>query len=50
MVRCKDISSALKTNSALTELSLRTNELGDAGVHLVLQGLQSSTCKIQKLR
>lgn len=49
-VRCKDISSALQANPSLTELSLRTNELGDAGVHLVLQGLQSPTCKIQKLR
>lgn len=48
-VRCKDISSALRANPSLTELSLRTNELGDAGVHLVLQGLQSPTCKIQKL-
>nr|XP_035939536.1 ribonuclease inhibitor isoform X1 [Halichoerus grypus] len=48
-VRCKDISSALQANPSLTELSLRTNELGDAGVHLVLQGLQSPTCKIQKL-
>eukprot|EP00071_Canis_lupus_P011433 XP_005631766.1 ribonuclease inhibitor [Canis lupus familiaris] len=48
-VRCKDISSALQANPSLTELSLCTNELGDAGVHLVLQGLQSPTCKIQKL-
>ncbi|XP_010638624.1 ribonuclease inhibitor isoform X2 [Fukomys damarensis] len=47
--RCKDISTALRANSALTELSLRTNELGDAGVCLVLQGLQSSTCKVQNL-
>lgn len=48
-MRCKDISSALQANPSLTELSLCTNELGDAGVHLVLQGLQSPTCKIQKL-
>ncbi|XP_054998279.1 ribonuclease inhibitor [Sorex araneus] len=47
--RCKDISSALQANPSLTELSLRTNELGDAGVHLVLQGLQAPTCKIRKL-
>lgn len=47
---CKDIGSALRANPSLTELCLRTNELGDAGVHLVLQGLQSPTCKIQKLR
>ncbi|EDM11985.1 ribonuclease/angiogenin inhibitor 1, isoform CRA_c [Rattus norvegicus] len=48
-VRCKDIRSAIQANPALTELSLRTNELGDAGVGLVLQGLQNPTCKIQKL-
>ncbi|XP_052051841.1 ribonuclease inhibitor isoform X2 [Apodemus sylvaticus] len=47
--RCKDISSAIQANPALTELSLRTNELGDAGVGLVLQGLQNPTCKVQKL-
>ncbi|XP_049636904.1 ribonuclease inhibitor-like [Suncus etruscus] len=47
--RCKDISSALKANSSLTELSLRNNELGDAGTRLVLQGLQGPTCKIRKL-
>ncbi|XP_048217085.1 ribonuclease inhibitor isoform X1 [Perognathus longimembris pacificus] len=49
-VRCRDLSSALQANPALTELSLRNNELGDEGVHLVLQGLKSPTCKIQKLR
>lgn len=48
--RCKDIGSALQANPSLTELSLCTNELGDGGVRLVLQGLQSPTCKIQKLR
>ncbi|KAM5247367.1 ribonuclease inhibitor [Ctenodactylus gundi] len=47
--RCKDFGSALQANSALTALSLHYDELGDAGVHLVLQGLQSSTCKIHTL-
>ncbi|XP_047547498.1 ribonuclease inhibitor isoform X2 [Lutra lutra] len=47
--RCKDICSALQANPSLTELSLCTNELGDGGVRLVLQGLQSPGCKIQKL-
>ncbi|XP_036024149.1 ribonuclease inhibitor isoform X2 [Onychomys torridus] len=48
-LRCKDISSAIQANPTLTELSLCTNELGDAGVCLVLQGLQKPACKIQKL-
>nr|XP_012311495.2 ribonuclease inhibitor isoform X1 [Aotus nancymaae] len=47
--QCEDISSALQANPALMELSLRSNELGDAGVRRVLQALQSSSCKIQKL-
>ncbi|XP_054432803.1 ribonuclease inhibitor isoform X2 [Pteronotus mesoamericanus] len=47
--RCRDVSSALQDNPALTELNLCSNELGDAGTALVLQGLQSPTCKIQKL-
>ncbi|KAL0629149.1 Ribonuclease inhibitor [Plecturocebus cupreus] len=47
--QCKDMSSALQANPALTELNLRSNELGDAGVRHVLQALQSSPCKIQKL-
>nr|XP_039327151.1 ribonuclease inhibitor [Saimiri boliviensis boliviensis]XP_039327152.1 ribonuclease inhibitor [Saimiri boliviensis boliviensis]XP_039327153.1 ribonuclease inhibitor [Saimiri boliviensis boliviensis] len=47
--QCEDVGSALQANSALTELSLRNNEVGDAGVRRVLQALQSSPCKIQKL-
>ncbi|XP_045677089.1 ribonuclease inhibitor isoform X1 [Phyllostomus hastatus] len=47
--RCRDMSSALRDNAALTELSLCSNELGDAGTDLLLQGLQSPTCKVRKL-
>ncbi|XP_037696292.1 ribonuclease inhibitor [Choloepus didactylus] len=46
---CADMGPALQANPCLRELSLHTQELGDAGVRLVLQGLQNSACKIQKL-
>lgn len=48
--RCRDIRSALQANPSLTELNLCTSKVGDGGVHLVLQGLQSPACKIRKLR
>ncbi|XP_006877048.1 PREDICTED: ribonuclease inhibitor [Chrysochloris asiatica] len=47
--RCQDINSALKANLSLTELVLGNNELGDTGVHRVLQGLQGPDGKIRKL-
>ncbi|XP_044115818.1 ribonuclease inhibitor isoform X2 [Neovison vison] len=47
--RCRDIRSALQANPSLTELNLCTSKVGDGGVHLVLQGLQSPACKIRKL-
>lgn len=47
--RCRDVSTALQANPALTELSLDLNELGDVGVGLVLQGLQSPGCQLRKL-
>ncbi|XP_072495658.1 ribonuclease inhibitor isoform X2 [Notamacropus eugenii] len=46
---CSSIGSVLQANSSLTELSLANNELGDAGAQMILKGLQSPTCKIQKL-
>ncbi|XP_012589803.1 PREDICTED: ribonuclease inhibitor [Condylura cristata] len=48
--QCQDLSSALQANPSLTELSLRDNELGDAGLRLVLPALQRPTCGVQKLR
>ncbi|KAJ6665006.1 hypothetical protein lerEdw1_005237 [Lerista edwardsae] len=46
---CADISSALTTNQALTELKLNNNELGDSGVELLCKGLMSPSCNLQKL-
>ncbi|XP_037373213.1 ribonuclease inhibitor [Talpa occidentalis] len=46
---CQDISAALRANPSLAELSLRYNELGDAGVRQLLLALQSPTCMVQKL-
>ncbi|XP_007947494.1 ribonuclease inhibitor [Orycteropus afer afer] len=48
-VHCKDIGPALQANPALTELNLRSNELGDAGVRCVLQGLRGAAHKLRKL-
>ncbi|XP_004459835.2 ribonuclease inhibitor [Dasypus novemcinctus] len=46
--RCADMGPGLRANASLTELCLRSNELGDAGVRLVLQGLQGAR-RVQKL-
>lgn len=47
--RCGALSKALRANSALTELSLAFNALGDAGVGQVLQALQGPSCQVHKL-
>ncbi|XP_038620252.1 ribonuclease inhibitor [Tachyglossus aculeatus] len=47
--KCEALGAALLGNAALTELTLRNNELGDAGVRHVLRALQGPHCGLRKL-
>ncbi|XP_058632603.1 NACHT, LRR and PYD domains-containing protein 3-like isoform X4 [Onychostoma macrolepis] len=46
---CAALSSALRSNSHLRELSLNRNKLGDAGLMLISDGLKDPRCKLEKL-
>ncbi|XP_051865821.1 NACHT, LRR and PYD domains-containing protein 3-like [Pristis pectinata] len=47
--RIQDLASALTANSSLTELDMKDNRQGDAGVKRLSVALSKSECKIQKL-
>ncbi|KAM4846066.1 NACHT, LRR and PYD domains-containing protein 6 [Thomomys bottae] len=49
-VVCHDLSMALKTASSLTELNLLQNQLSEAGLRMLSEGLAWPQCPVQTLR
>ncbi|XP_035921336.2 NACHT, LRR and PYD domains-containing protein 12 isoform X6 [Halichoerus grypus] len=46
---CEGVCSVLRVNPHLRELDLSFNDLGDAGMWPLCEGLQHPTCRLQKL-
>ncbi|XP_025054383.1 ribonuclease inhibitor-like isoform X4 [Alligator sinensis] len=48
-VACKDLANVIGTKESLRRISLTLNELGDAGMEMLCQGLKDPKCKLQFL-
>uniref|UniRef100_A0A7M4ESQ3 Uncharacterized protein n=1 Tax=Crocodylus porosus TaxID=8502 RepID=A0A7M4ESQ3_CROPO len=48
-VACKDLANVIGIKESLRRMSLTLNELGDAGVEMLCQGLKDPKCKLQFL-
>lgn len=47
---CEALAEVLKTKRDLKELMVNSNELGEAGVRALCQGLAASTCPLESLK
>lgn len=47
---CKALASVLRAKRELKELGVSNNDIGEAGVRMLCQGLADSTCPLESLR